>query len=49
MADLNQLAAKLVRQATDPDEPCENAAQINGCAGALKRGKIGAAKLTPGT
>jgi hypothetical protein len=46
VADLNQLAAKLVKQATDPDEP-ETAAQTNGRRGGRKGGKVRAEKLSP--
>lgn len=51
MADLNQLAARLVKQATEPDdEPANGApspAQLNGRNGGLKGGAARAAKLTP--
>lgn len=46
VADLNQLAARLVKQATDPDEPAKTAAQTSGRAGGLKGGKARAAKLS---
>ena len=36
MADLNQLAACIVRQATE-DEPCESPQRASGRAGGLKR------------
>jgi len=45
MADLNQLAARLVQQATDP-EPPESSAQASGRKGGLKGGKARAAKLS---
>jgi len=46
--DLNQLAARLVKQATEAaEEPAtETAAQINGRNGGLKGGKARAAKLS---
>jgi hypothetical protein len=47
VADLNQLAARLVKQATDPDEPSETAAQAAGRRGGLKGGKARASKLSP--
>ncbi|MGI8903573.1 MAG: histone H1 [Solirubrobacteraceae bacterium] len=48
MADLNQLAARIVREATDPEstEP-KTLAQVNGRNGGLKGGKARAAKLSP--
>ncbi len=46
MADLNQLAARLVKQSTEPDEP-ETPAQTSGRNGGLKGGKARADKLTP--
>ena len=46
VADLNQLAARLVKQATDPDEPTETAAQTNGRIGGLKGGKARAKRLS---
>lgn len=46
MADLNQLAARIVRQATE-DEPCESPQQASGRLGGLKGGKARAAKLSP--
>jgi hypothetical protein len=45
MADLNQLAARIARQTTQP-EP-ETPAQTNGRTGGLKGGKARAAKLSP--
>lgn len=47
MADLNQLAARLVQQATDPDEAQPTPAQVNGREGGLKGGKTRAERLTP--
>jgi hypothetical protein len=46
MADLNQLAARLVRQATEP-QPEESAAQRSGRKGGRKGGKARAEKLSP--
>ena len=46
MADLNRLAARIVRQATDPDIP-ETPAQTSGRVGGRKGGKARAAKLSP--
>jgi len=46
VADLNQLAARLVKQSTEPDEP-ETPAQTSGRNGGLKGGKARADKLTP--
>ena len=46
MADLNQLAARLVKQATEP-QPEESQAQRSGRKGGLKGGKARAAKLSP--
>ena len=48
MADLNQLAARIVRDATNPDgEPADDPtpAQLNGRNGGLKGGAARAAKL----
>jgi hypothetical protein len=45
MADLNQLAARLVQQATDPDP--ESPQQTGGRKGGLKGGAARAAKLSP--
>ena len=47
VADLNQLAARIVERATDPDEPSDPPAQTNGRSGGLKGGKARAAKLSP--
>jgi hypothetical protein len=48
VADLNQLAARIVKKTTtDSDEPTRTAAQSNGRVGGLKGGKARAAKLTP--
>lgn len=50
MADLNQLAARIVKESTDPDEPAggiESPAQQNGRRGGLKGGQARAAKLSP--
>jgi hypothetical protein len=44
MADLNQLAHRIVQQATDPQEP--SAAQTSGRNGGLKGGKSRAEKLS---
>ncbi len=47
MADLNRMAARIVKQATDADEPAtETAAQVNGRNGGIKGGKARAAKLS---
>ncbi|HEY4894944.1 MAG TPA: hypothetical protein VII01_02540 [Solirubrobacteraceae bacterium] len=46
MADLNQMAHRLVREATEPQEP-ESPAQQNGHKGGLKGGKARAEKLSP--
>lgn len=46
MADLNRLAAKIVQEATDPDERPETSAQINGRSSGLKGGKTRTAKLS---
>jgi hypothetical protein len=46
MADLNQLAHRIVKESTEPKEP-ETAAQVNGRKGGLKGGRATAAKLTP--
>ena len=45
MADLNQLAARLVKQATEPP-PDESSAQRSGRKGGLKGGKVRAEKLS---
>lgn len=48
VADLNQLAARIVEKTTDPEEPAnESAAQTNGRSGGIKGGKARAAKLSP--
>ncbi len=47
MADLNQLAARIVREATAPEQDPETPAQVNGRNGGLKGGKARAAKLSP--
>ncbi len=46
MADLNQIAHRIVRESTEPKEP-ETPAQVNGRNGGLKGGKARAEKLTP--
>ena len=47
MADLNQIAARIVRQATEPEsKPPASAAQLNGRVGGLKGGKVRAGKLS---
>jgi hypothetical protein len=45
MADLNQMAYRIVKQSTEPRGP-ETPAQVNGRNGGLKGGKARAAKLT---
>jgi hypothetical protein len=45
MADLNRLAAEIVKQATE-GKPDESAAQVSGRAGGKKGGSARAAKLT---
>lgn len=45
MADLNQLAHRIVQQATDPIEPTP--AQVSGRKGGVKGGKARAEKLSP--
>ena len=47
MADLNQLAARLVQRATDPQEPDESSARVGGRKGGLKGGRARAEKLSP--
>jgi hypothetical protein len=47
VADLNQLAARIVRQTIEPEEPSETPAQTNGRVGGLKGGKSRAEKLSP--
>lgn len=46
MADLNQMAYRVVQHATEPQEP-ETPAQRTGREGGLKGGKARADKLTP--
>jgi hypothetical protein len=46
MADLNQMAYRVVKHATEPQEP-ETPAQSTGRKGGLKGGKARAEKLTP--
>ncbi len=46
MADLNQIAHRIVRESTEPKAP-EAPAQVNGRSGGLKGGKARAEKLTP--
>jgi hypothetical protein len=46
MADLNQIAHRIVRESTEPREP-PTAAQVNGRNGGLKGGKARAEKLSP--
>jgi hypothetical protein len=46
MADLNQIAHRIVRESTEPQEP-ETPAKINGRSGGLKGGKVRAEKLSP--
>jgi hypothetical protein len=47
VADLNQIAARIVRESTEPDEKKpETPAQINGRNGGLKGGKARAEKLS---
>ena len=46
MADLNRLAHRLVREATEPDEE-PSKAQQNGRSGGKKGGPARASKLTP--
>ncbi len=46
MADLNQMAYRVVQHATEPQEP-ETPAQASGRKGGLKGGKARAEKLTP--
>jgi hypothetical protein len=48
MADLNQLAARLVKQATDDAEPAPESAQAQaGRRGGMKGGRARAEKLSP--
>jgi hypothetical protein len=46
MADLNRMAHRLVKEATDPKE-APSAAQVNGHNGGVKGGRARAEKLTP--
>lgn len=46
MADLNRLAHRLVKEATEPQEKLSQA-QVNGRKGGLNGGKARAEKLTP--
>jgi hypothetical protein len=46
MADLNQMAHRIVRESTEPKSP-ESPAQANGRVGGLKGGRARAKKLTP--
>jgi hypothetical protein len=46
MADLNQMAYRIVKESTEPKTP-ETPAQINGRKGGLKGGKARAEKLSP--
>lgn len=47
MADLNQLASRIVKQATEPEpKPPETTAQKNGRVGGLTGGKVRAGKLS---
>ena len=47
MPDLNRMAARIVKESTDPDEPAtETAAQVNGRNGGLKGGRARASKLS---
>jgi hypothetical protein len=46
MADLNQIAHRIVRESTEPKTP-ETPAQVNGRNGGLKGGKVRAEKLSP--
>ena len=47
MADLNQMAARIVKQATEPEpKPPETTAQKNGRVGGLTGGKARAGKLS---
>jgi hypothetical protein len=45
MADLNRMAHRIVKEATEPEEPTP--AQRNGRSGGLKGGKARAASMTP--
>jgi len=46
MADLNQMAYRVVQHATEPQEP-EKPAQVSGRKGGLKGGKARAEKMSP--
>lgn len=46
MADLNQMAYRVLKHATEPQEP-ETPAQVSGRKGGLKGGKARAEKMTP--
>jgi hypothetical protein len=46
MADLNQIAHRIVHESTEREEP-ETPAQVNGRNGGLKGGHARAEKLTP--
>jgi hypothetical protein len=46
MADLNQMAHRIVRESTEP-KVLETRAQVNGRNGGLKGGKARAEKLSP--
>lgn len=46
MADLNQMAYRVMQHATEPQEP-ETPAQTSGRKGGLKGGRARAAKMTP--
>ena len=47
MADLNQMAHRLVQEATEPDEEPATPPQVNGRSGGLKGGVARAEKLSP--
>jgi hypothetical protein len=46
MADLNQMAYRVLKHATEPQEP-EKPAQVSGRKGGVKGGKSRAEKLSP--
>jgi hypothetical protein len=46
MADLNQMAYRVLKHATEPQEP-EKPAQVSGRKGGLKGGKARAQRLSP--
>jgi hypothetical protein len=46
VADLNQMAYRVLKHATEPQEP-EKPAQVSGRKGGVKGGKARAEKLTP--